>query len=66
MPGAIGAGVPYGAVCVLGQARERRATSRPCATLTLAFDPARSNGADGAALLARLWALLESPEVLVP
>ena len=41
------------------------ATSRPFATLTLACDQRAVYGADGAAFLARLRALLESPEVLV-
>ena len=40
-------------------------TSRPYATLTLACDHRAVYGADGAAFLARLRALLESPEVLV-
>jgi pyruvate/2-oxoglutarate dehydrogenase complex dihydrolipoamide acyltransferase (E2) component len=41
------------------------AISRPFATLTLACDHRAVYGADGAAFLARLRALLESPEVLV-
>jgi pyruvate dehydrogenase E2 component (dihydrolipoamide acetyltransferase) len=40
-------------------------SSRPFATLTLACDHRAVYGADGAAFLARLRALLESPEVLV-
>jgi pyruvate dehydrogenase E2 component (dihydrolipoamide acetyltransferase) len=39
--------------------------SRPYATLTLACDHRAVYGADGAAFLARLRALLETPEVLV-
>jgi pyruvate dehydrogenase E2 component (dihydrolipoamide acetyltransferase) len=63
---------PEAAILSVGAAQPRAlvgedgaVTSRPYATLTLACDHRAVYGADGAAFLARLRALLESPEVLV-
>ena len=63
---------PESAILSVGAAQPRAlvgddgaVTSRPYATLTLACDHRAVYGADGAAFLARLRALLESPEVLV-
>jgi pyruvate dehydrogenase E2 component (dihydrolipoamide acetyltransferase) len=63
---------PEAAILSVGAAQPRAlvdeagdVTSRPFATLTLACDHRAVYGADGAAFLARLQALLESPEVLV-
>ncbi len=63
---------PEAAILSVGAAQPRAlvgddgvVTSRPFATLTLACDHRAVYGADGAAFLARLRALLESPEVLV-
>jgi pyruvate dehydrogenase E2 component (dihydrolipoamide acetyltransferase) len=63
---------PQAAILSVGAAQARAlvgedgaVTSRPYATLTLACDHRAVYGADGAAFLARLRALLESPEVLV-
>ena len=63
---------PESAILSVGAAQPRAVvddsgavTSRSFATLTLACDHRAVYGADGAAFLARLRALLESPEVLV-
>ena len=63
---------PEAAILSVGAAQARAlvgedgaVSSRPYATLTLACDHRAVYGADGAAFLARLRALLESPEVLV-
>jgi pyruvate dehydrogenase E2 component (dihydrolipoamide acetyltransferase) len=63
---------PEAAILSVGAAQPRAlvgedgtVTSRPYATLTLACDHRAVYGADGAAFLACLRALLESPEVLV-
>ena len=63
---------PEAAILSVGAAQPRAlvgedgaVSSRPFATLTLACDHRAVYGADGAAFLARLRALLESPEVLV-
>jgi pyruvate dehydrogenase E2 component (dihydrolipoyllysine-residue acetyltransferase) len=63
---------PEAAILSVGAAQPRAlvgddgaVASRPFATLTLACDHRAVYGADGAAFLARLRALLESPEVLV-
>jgi pyruvate dehydrogenase E2 component (dihydrolipoamide acetyltransferase) len=63
---------PEAAILSVGAAQPRAlvgedgaVTSRPYATLTLACDHRAVYGADGAAFLARLRVLLESPEVLV-
>jgi pyruvate dehydrogenase E2 component (dihydrolipoamide acetyltransferase) len=63
---------PEAAILSVGAAQPRAlvdeagaVTSRPYATITLACDHRAVYGADGAAFLARLRALLESPEVLV-
>ncbi|MDX6572852.1 MAG: hypothetical protein QOC86_2008 [Gaiellales bacterium] len=63
---------PEAAILSVGAAQPRAlvdeagaVSSRPYATLTLACDHRAVYGADGAAFLARLRALLESPEVLV-
>jgi pyruvate dehydrogenase E2 component (dihydrolipoamide acetyltransferase) len=63
---------PEAAILSVGAAQPRvllgatgAAEERPFATLTLACDHRAVYGADGAAFLARLRALLESPEVLV-
>jgi pyruvate dehydrogenase E2 component (dihydrolipoamide acetyltransferase) len=63
---------PEAAILSVGAAQPRAlvdeagaVTSRPYATLTLACDHRAVYGADGAAFLARLRALLSSPEVLV-
>ena len=63
---------PESAILSVGAAQPRALvdesgalTSRSFATLTLACDHRAVYGADGAAFLARLRALLESPEVLV-
>jgi pyruvate dehydrogenase E2 component (dihydrolipoamide acetyltransferase) len=63
---------PESAILSVGAAQPRAlvgedgsVTSRPFATLTLACDHRAVYGADGAAFLARVKALLESPEVLV-
>jgi pyruvate dehydrogenase E2 component (dihydrolipoamide acetyltransferase) len=63
---------PEAAILSVGAAQPRTlvdeagaVTSRPFASLTLACDHRAVYGADGAAFLARLQVLLESPEVLV-
>jgi pyruvate dehydrogenase E2 component (dihydrolipoamide acetyltransferase) len=63
---------PEAAILSVGAAQPRAlvdeagaVSSRPYATITLACDHRAVYGADGAAFLARLRALLESPEVLV-
>jgi pyruvate dehydrogenase E2 component (dihydrolipoamide acetyltransferase) len=63
---------PEAAILSVGAAQPRAlvdeaggVTPRPYATITLACDHRAVYGADGAAFLARLRALLESPEVLV-
>ena len=63
---------PEAAILSVGAAQPRAlvddaggVVSRSFATLTLACDHRAVYGADGAAFLARLRALLESPEVLV-
>ena len=63
---------PEAAILSVGAAQARAlvgedgaVSTRPYATLTLACDHRAVYGADGAAFLARLRALLESPEVLV-
>jgi pyruvate dehydrogenase E2 component (dihydrolipoamide acetyltransferase) len=63
---------PEAAILSVGAAQPRTllddagaVAQRPFATLTLACDHRAVYGADGAAFLARLRALLESPEVLV-